>query len=888
MAHDDSQLWSRSLSDSGAFSRHTHALERLRVSYHSIRQRAVTVAAEINRDLPEFTVHDAAHLDALWHLADEIAGDDYSLNPLEAYVFGAAVLTHDLGLGLAAYPEGVEEIRSEPRWSDAVALVLRSRLGRTPTSREITSPDAGTERQAIQYVLRALHAKHAERLATISWRSNEGEALHLIEDSGLRESLGWVIGRVAHSHWWPPSELQAAFEEGIGAPAGFPRDWTTDVLKVAILLRLADAAHLDAGRAPTLLRAIRRPRGASDDHWYFQNHLHQPRRVQDRLTYTATSPFPIDKASAWWTGFDLLRVLDKELRAADGLMSDLGRPRVAARRVSGVGDPIRLSRLIPTDGWIPVGTAMKVSNVANLVVRLGGDQLYGRDDSVPLRELVQNASDSIRARRVLEQRDAGWGRVTVCEGRDDKGAWIEVSDSGIGMSTKVMSEVLLDFGFSLWEDARLSEELPGLAGQGFTSIGRFGVGFFAVFMWGDRVKVTSRRFDAGMNDTHVLEIESGLESRPLIRSARPDERIVDGGTRVRVWLRRRIDVGRRIAMARNDIVTMERVCAHLVPAPQTDLIVESSGAAGPRDTSLAAHDWVSMSGMELLRRTGTRLIGHAPPAGAVERIAGNLRPLYDQDGEVIGRAAISPMLDDDMAPAAPGVIAVGGFRAQSLRHHAGVFLGAPANTARSLGVAIAAPEELARWATEQAELLRNLRSSWREALVSADIVLACGGNPGDAPIAACSRGLMTRDGVRTWMRGREACIVTTCAHVATKSGYLQWSPHDLRDDVLVVAPSGMRQNEVYLDRGPAPLYFASFVEDEIARLAAETWDADVKDVSMAATRRSGSSSETIIEGSGGRPPVAIGQYFLLSAKRTRANAAKQGCMLVVRLFIVCS
>ena len=46
---------------------------RLAASLASTRQTADAIAASIASDLPEFTVHDGTHLDALWPLMDLIA-----------------------------------------------------------------------------------------------------------------------------------------------------------------------------------------------------------------------------------------------------------------------------------------------------------------------------------------------------------------------------------------------------------------------------------------------------------------------------------------------------------------------------------------------------------------------------------------------------------------------------------------------------------------------------------------------------------------------------------------------------------------------------------------------------------------------------------------------
>lgn len=122
------------------------------------------------------------------------------------------------------------------------------------------------------------------------------------------------MGRIAHSHWWPVDKLREEFPVRLGAPYGYPRDWTIDPLKLACLLRVADVCHIDARRAPGFLRAIRQPEGIAQEHWVFQEHLHQPQPSEDRLLYTSGHRFGVEEASAWWLCFDTLQTIDRELR----------------------------------------------------------------------------------------------------------------------------------------------------------------------------------------------------------------------------------------------------------------------------------------------------------------------------------------------------------------------------------------------------------------------------------------------------------------------------------------------------------------------------------------------------------------------------------------------
>jgi hypothetical protein len=708
--------------------------KRLFDELFKMRERAATLANEIHRDLPDFTVHDITHLDALWEMADLIAGPDYPLNPLEAFALGAVFLLHDLGLSLAAWPGGLAELKKGPGWQDALSTYLRKHLERIPTAEEFACPPPEIERMAVQERLRALHAENAEQLALASWRHKGGPEYHLIEDPDLRQAIGPLLGKIAHSHWWPVSRLGNEFGTVLGALSNCPRDWTLDPLKLAVLLRTSDAAHLDERRAPGFLIALRRPEGFSEAHWQFQNHLLKPRVEADRLVYTTARPFLSNEIDAWWLCEETLRMVDREFNQADALLADLHRFRLRVRSVAGTESPQRLSKkYIEVDGWSPVDARLHVSNVVDLARKLGGEQLYGDDPVIPLRELIQNASDAVRARRLLENRSDNWGRVTVRIGRDDQGPWVEVEDTGVGMSEMVLSGPLLDFGTTYWGSALMREEHEGLWAKGFEPTGRFGVGFFSAFMWGNRVRVTTRRFkEDAQSDTRILEFWTGPEARPLIRPAKRDEQLQDGGTCVRVWLDREPSseggllqggyLREKYYQERKGPLSLRALCAGLAPALDVDLYVDSQGESR---CVVAASDWLIIKGSELLVRInlGESLGWFSEECGPL------LRKLRDSKGNVLGRASIGG------SQYRLGLITVGGLVVGHLNYAAGIFQGLTTKIARDAAEILVGRPLLARWASQQAVLIhRKLRDPWVELDFSNDVI-HCGGDPGLLPIA---------------------------------------------------------------------------------------------------------------------------------------------------------
>ena len=122
------------------------------------------------------------------------------------------------------------------------------------------------DREADFLALRILHAKQAEQLATYAWKDEDGAQTYVIDDSDLREHYGSLIGKIAGSHHWEIGKLATEFRDPRPPAAFISHDWSVDSLKIACLLRVADAGHLDGRRSPTFLLKILQMNSLSRDH----------------------------------------------------------------------------------------------------------------------------------------------------------------------------------------------------------------------------------------------------------------------------------------------------------------------------------------------------------------------------------------------------------------------------------------------------------------------------------------------------------------------------------------------------------------------------------------------------------------------------------------------
>jgi hypothetical protein len=515
-------------------------------AYQQLRDRAGDIVNEIHAVLPQLTVHDLTHADTLWDVASEVCGAEYKLNPLEGFVLGASFLLHDAGMALAAYPGGLKELEDSVEWRDAVVSILKQKGIEDPSDSQRTRPDDDVRNEAIFQILRGRHASQAAALATAIWKHPiTGHSMALVQNEDLLESYGQLIGSIAASHHWPLPEVARYFGDPTPASAAWPREWEVDGLLLACILRCADASAIDETRAPSFLFAIRKPSGGSKRHWAFQNKIYPAKRRDDGLVFESKSPFSATESDDWWLCFDAIEVADGELRGSDALLTDRQRRPFAARRVIGAGNPDILIQSVKVVGWKPVNTQPKISDPQSIIERLGGKQLYGDDPLVPLRELLQNSVDAIRARRFLDPHfapaanDRFPGRILLeikkVEGSND--FWIAVEDNGLGMSETTITRTLLDFGNSFWSSQAAAKLYPGLPSErNFRPIGKFGIGFFSIFMYSEIAEVMSREFKAALDVWSILSFQHGVRGRGnfSIGKRPPEVASADASTRIQI------------------------------------------------------------------------------------------------------------------------------------------------------------------------------------------------------------------------------------------------------------------------------------------------------------------------------------------------------------------
>jgi hypothetical protein len=487
-------------------------------------------------------------------------------------------------------------------------------------------------------------------------------------------------------------------------------------------------------------------------------------------------------------------MVDRELRSVDALLADRRYPRFAARRVAGVDAPERFCEFVRTDNWLPINAIVHVSDLPGIIKSLGGIELYGDRPLVALRELVQNGTDAVRARRLIEGRSDKFGRLTVEVDETRSGeSWLVVSDTGVGMSQRVLTDFLLDFGRSFWRSTQMQEEFPGLASKGFRAIGRYGIGFFSVFMIADQVKVVTRRPDAAARETLVLEFGAGIAGRPILRAARADEQVLDAGTVVRIRLVRPPFEKKGIFFDERTKPTRSLVdiCRSLCPSLDVDLFVKDANGEA---LAVGAGDWINVPGVELVSRLRPIEIEvGTEEMKAFQAKAGEcLTIITEADGTIVGRAAITiGFASSDYMRHADheGVVTVGGLAACGLSGICGVLVGEVQRASRDAAKPIVSDRALRQWASEQVRVIPKLWDTPVEQAACAAYIRLCGGDTGELPIAINQGRWVSAAKIRDMKLTDEVLLVD---HLTMRSRMeVVGGEFELESNVFITAISGL-------------------------------------------------------------------------------------------------
>jgi Histidine kinase-, DNA gyrase B-, and HSP90-like ATPase len=455
--------------------------EELKHALKRTREVAETLTSTLIRDAEIFTDHTCIHMDALWRVATNILTQEEiaALTVPEAYLLGTGFYLHDLGMAYAATEEGKSRIRT----TESYRVALSALDPRAPES----------DKHALVEAVRLNHAFYAQSIAT---EEIPGLKSFLIEDEKIRRIFGHYCGEISASHHWDIDAVQERLAKK--NQVQFSTYGIADVGYVAYILRIIDYAHINRDRANYLQRRIRNELPpTSTIHWDAQQDIDGPLRISGTQELQYSCATPIASIDAWWTFYDFVKGLDQEITQVRRNLDSrsISQNRFSLTGVRGAGNPEELSITIIPKDFLPLEIGIKTKSIDRLVKILAGESLYGSSPYTTIRELIQNAIDAteINCREIgapyseiLKQQP-----IEVKINTKNGTPSISITDKGIGMDKRVLTDHLLTIASDYW-DTQFQKDYPRIQNQ-YTPIGKFGIGFLSAFMLGSRVTVVTER-----------------------------------------------------------------------------------------------------------------------------------------------------------------------------------------------------------------------------------------------------------------------------------------------------------------------------------------------------------------------------------------------------------
>lgn len=555
-----------------------------------IRDTSAAIAAKIAEVLPDYTDHSVIHMDALWGVTGQVFTDEeiQSFSPGEAFILASSFYVHDIGMALAATPQGRTQLEQSSAFLSAYERALHSKRFSDEEAKVLALKEAARE-------------THAERAETFIDSPLPGLDRYLLESTELRGQWGAHIGLVSASHHWSLQEVNRRLGIRGRVPDSIGGD--VDLGFAACALRIIDYAHINAARASSLERILRSKIAADSlKHWRAQERIAGPLREGDHLVFGSTRP--LDDVDGWWTFYEMASGLDNEITSVKDYLSNrtASSNRFSLEGVKGIKTPQNFSTYVLTDGFEPVDIRFRPTSMERLVELLGGKTLYGDDFFAPIRELLQNARDAITLQKAFAENNdftTELGEIRVTVETTDEGGAISFIDNGVGMSERVITNYLLGIASDYWHSPEFFSDYPEVSKVGFKPAGRFGIGFLSVFMVGDEVEVQSQRRGGSNLSLHLRGVgqRGSLITRPAGLRA---------GTTVRVKVDRE---------SLGDYNTLDKVIRAKAPMLDIPVRINQHGTT----SVIEPHWWKHCDQEEFIEFISTQSDYSSKPARKIDR-----------------------------------------------------------------------------------------------------------------------------------------------------------------------------------------------------------------------------------------------------------------------------
>lgn len=437
--------------------------------------RGITLAKDIIRFFPTFTLHDTVHICNVCNwMYRLLEGRAKELTAADAALLVMSAACHDIGMSVSEEQKeemGAAAKRPSAEWENYF-------YSHADDYEQFQSTGKVADRMLRNFVRLHHHERVGHQLPSVSdWP-------RALVDKGISRD---TLLRLCKSHGEPIEKLTLT--------AADERTGEYHLLPCAILLRLADILDFDASRAPEDL--------------YHHLGLDQPRDAEVAFSKmewdkNCTNPrFELVDGIVSFSADCTNMQVEHQVRAyMRWLQEELDE---CSRKLAGKADywrgfqpPHKVEVDIHPYGYKsgPFCLTMEQDRILELLV---GRNLYS-DPGVFVRELLQNAIDAVRTRVA---QDSAFrledGKVVIRTWMDDSGhSWFRIQDNGTGMDQDIILNHFLKVGSSYYNSDRFKAEIRKYGTKGgYTPISRFGIGILSCFMSDpehNKLQLSTKRF----------------------------------------------------------------------------------------------------------------------------------------------------------------------------------------------------------------------------------------------------------------------------------------------------------------------------------------------------------------------------------------------------------
>jgi len=478
---------------------------------------------------PGFTDHSPVHIEEVLNTAASLVADDAHnlISAADVAVLCMAILLHDCGMHLTpdvfrkmvssdddVLIDGFDDQPWKTLWTDFLSEAGRFSQEKNHAifgdNNTVNIADFDVENLSERDMLlvgefvRRHHTRIAHEIGIFGVGIGEEEKIKL---HGFDLEMRDMAGLIARSHGMYIRETFPYIEKKFGLVLSF-RDVKVPFLMA--LLRIADYIQVQSERAIKTLLSVKELKSPiSRQEWMAHFAVRDVSNNHDDPEALYVHAMPKDVK-----GFLKLSNLFKDIqRELDVTWSTLGEVYGRHKDYKKLGLSLRRirSNLDNVDNfsknvsYIPVRARFDASGPDLLRLLVG--PLYDYDFSIGVRELVQNAVDACRESLDIYQ-SSGLADEIICpsvrvaiEENVDGGGTISITDTGVGMTLKTVTNYFLIAGASfrnsdIWKQQHLDDAGSSKVTRG----GRFGVGALAAFLLGDELKVKTRHITSSEAD----------------------------------------------------------------------------------------------------------------------------------------------------------------------------------------------------------------------------------------------------------------------------------------------------------------------------------------------------------------------------------------------------